>query len=308
MSTQSTPLTRKSYLEMSTEDLRKIVADPQRLAEANAIISGESVSEVVPDPLVVPDPVAVVPDESQVEADRLAAEAKLAEDQIVADKAAADAADVAVALAEEQAYKDAGVSVVKDSSGNITKLVLTYQARDEAGNPIGRSTYLEGKSWLELVTKERAAHENAVRFSERLKKQKVTIKKEDPNEVKPLTEAELVQFQEDLKGEDRDKSAKAAKQIREVEANNAIRGAAEAKASYEFLTAHIQDYDRCEANNKVLADYIRGNNLEWNLENLEFALTSLGSQLAPKEQPVPTPINPVVVTTAPIVPPPAIVA
>ena len=212
----STPavLTRDSFLKMSTEDLKKIVGDPTKLQEANAILDGSVVIEVLPDdaPTLEPEAPPLSSEEEAAQAEAVIAEAQAATDKIAADKAAADK------VAEDEEYKAAGITVVKDASGNITKIVMTYQARDEAGNPIGRPTYLEAKSWFELTTKQRAAHENAVRFAERIKKQKLTVKRDDPNEPKQLTEDEFKALQEDLKGEDRDKASSAAKQLRDNDA------------------------------------------------------------------------------------------
>jgi hypothetical protein len=313
MSTTPTPLTRKDFLKMSPEELKKIVSDPTRLAEANSILDGSTSEVVAP---IVPDP--VVPDD---EAARLAAEAaevakaaQIAE----AEKAQAEAATVAAKQAEQDAYKAAGVTVETDAAGNILKIVKTYQARDESGNPIGRPTYLEAKSWLELSVKQQNAHEHAVRFGERVKKQvgKVTPKKEDPNAPKPLSEQELLQLQEDLKSEDRDKASKAAEAVRRnddvktvADASKAIEDARQAKESYAFLSSHVTDFNRCEANNKMLSDYIRDNQLEWTADNLEAAFLALGSQLTPKEpvQP-PAPVIPAPVASAAVVTPPAAAA
>lgn len=281
MSTETAPLTRKAFKDMSVEELKKIVNDPTRLMEANNILDGSVVLEIVETPPDAPSVVLSPEDEAAalVEADRIAAETATAEADEAVRKETEKAAEAVKAAELAEAYKAAGVSVETDATGNITKLVMNYQARDEAGNAIGRSTYLEAKTWFELVTKQRAAHENAVRFAERLKKQKLTIRKEDPNEPKALTEEELVQLQEDLKGEDRAKATKAADQIRSNDVDKAITAAREAKASFEFLAAHLQDYNRCEANNKMLSEYVRGNNLEWTPSNLELAFIAIETQL-----------------------------
>ena len=296
-------LKREDFLKLSTEELKKIVADPDKLSEVNAMLAepSEPVDPVAP----VADPPTPTPDDAaKIEADRVAAEAA----ELEADKTAAK-------LAEQEAYKAAGLTVETDSAGNITKIIKTYQARDESGNPIGRPTYLEAKNWAELSVKQQNAHEHAVRFGERVKKQQIT-KKADVAPVQTLSDAELQKLQDELKSEDRDVAAKAAEQVRRndeakkfAEADKAIEGARQARVSYAFLTKHVNDFNNCQANNKLLSDYIYDNKLEWTEDNLEAALIAVESQLAEKEQPAPVvPANPVPVTPAPVVPPPATVA
>ena len=295
-------LKREDFLKLSTEELKKIVADPERLSEANEMLAQE-IEPTAPVTQEVSE--APVPDDAaKIEADRVAAEAA----KLEADKTAAK-------LAEQEAYKAAGLTVETDSAGNITKIIKTYQARDESGNPIGRPTYLEAKNWAELSVKQQNAHEHAVRFGERVKKQQIT-KKTDVAPVQTLSDAELQKLQDELKSEDRDVAAKAAEQVRRndetkkfAEADKAIEDARQAKVSYAFLTKHVNDYNSCQANNKLLSDYIHDNKLEWTEDNLEAALIAFESQLAEKEQPAPVvPANPAPVTPAPVVPPPAPVA
>lgn len=304
MSTTPVALNRQDFIKLSTEELRKIVASPERLLEANTMLAQEETPAPVTDTPVVDTPVVAAPDAVKLEADRLAAE-----------KTASDLAIAASKTAEQEAYKSAGLTVETDAAGNITKIVKTYQARDEAGNPIGRPTYLEAKNWAELSVKQQNAHEHAVRFGERVKKQQVT-KKTDTPPVATLTEEELLRLQEDLKSEDRAVATKAADQVRRndeqkkfAEADKAIEDARQAKVSYAFLTKHVSDYNNCQANNKLLTDYIRDNHLEWTEDNLEAALVQVESQLAEKDKPAPrVPDNPAIVTPAPVVPPPATVA
>ena len=295
-------LKREDFLKLSTEELKKIVADPERLSEANEMLAQE-IEPTAPVTQEVSE--APVPDDAaKIEADRVAAEAA----KLESDKTAAK-------LAEQEAYKAAGLTVETDSAGNITKIIKTYQARDESGNPIGRPTYLEAKNWAELSIKQQNAHEHAVRFGERVKKQQIT-KKTDIAPVQTLSDAELQKLQDELKSEDRDVAAKAAEQVRRndetkkfAEADKAIEDARQAKVSYAFLTKHVNDYNSCQANNKLLSDYIHDNKLEWTEDNLEAALIAVESQLAEKEQPAPVvPANPAPVTPAPVVPPPAPVA
>ena len=298
-------LKREDFLKLSTEELKKIVADPERLSEANEMLAQE-IEPTAPVTQEVSE--APVPDDAaKIEADRVAAEA--------AQTAKIEADNAAAKQTEQEAYKAAGLTVETDSAGNIIKIIKTYQARDESGNPIGRPTYLEAKNWAELSVKQQNAHEHAVRFGERVKKQQIT-KKTDVAPVQTLSDAELQKLQDELKSEDRDVAAKAAEQVRRndeakkfAEADKAIEGARQAKVSYAFLTKHVNDYNNCQANNKLLSEYMHDNKLEWTEDNLEAALIAVESQLAEKEQPAPVvPANPVPVTPAPVVPPPATVA
>jgi hypothetical protein len=310
MGTESQPLTRKSFIDMTPEQLRELIHNPEKLAEANAILDG-SIQPTSTEAVTTSGEVVKTPEESAAEAEAAQLAAQQAAD--AAKKIQDDEATAAKTKIEAE-YKAAGIQVENDANGNIVSIVMNYQARDEAGNPIGRPTYLKAKTWFDLTVQQRAAHENAVRFAERVKKQKATIKKDDPNAPKQLSETELVQLQEELKGENRDKAAEAAQKIREHDAQKAIKDALEAKASFEFLSSHLQDYNHCEANNKLLAEFVRGNNLEWTKENLEVALTALESQLAPKEEFIRTeqlaptaPANPASVAPVTVVPPPATV-
>ena len=109
-------------------------------------------------------------------ADALSVEEQAAEQQR---QAAADAEaqrQAAQETAENEQLRAAGITVQRDQSGNITKLIQDYQVADENGAPIGRPTHLEARSWPELVAKQREAHTQAARWGHRLKSQKITFK------------------------------------------------------------------------------------------------------------------------------------
>ena len=108
-----------------------------------------------------------------------------------------------------------------------------------------------------------------------------------------MSDAELVQAAEDLKSEDVEKAAIADRKLRadsilKQQAQLAVdrQNAREKEVALEFMTRHIEDYNRCQANGKILASYLRDNDLEWTVDNLELAFAATESQLAPKEAPV----------------------
>jgi 8-oxo-dGTP diphosphatase len=88
------------------------------------------------------------------------------------------AIDADNARAEEQAAADEVVEpvveVVAPPAPKVeapkVKIVRDYQVEDEQGKPLGRRTHIEGWTNEEIYAKYEAAHTNAVRYAERLKK------------------------------------------------------------------------------------------------------------------------------------------
>src|SRR5665811_777349 len=83
--------------------------------------------------------------------------------------------------------------------------------------------------------------------------------------------------------------------------------------SINWMTKHIGDYNRCQANGKILATYLEENDLEWTVDNLDLAFAATESQLAPlvlqaapvAAVPEPTPvINPPVEVSQAVAPTP----
>jgi hypothetical protein len=141
---------RDFVLNMSKEELHKILKDPAKMAEINAfllspegrgvvaeIASGAAASEPIEEPTEELTENPVVEEFNQEEADRQAAEAHTA-----AGQAAAAQIEDARKAEEDQALLDAGITIYRDAAGNIIKLVQDYQADDGNGNPIGNSTRL----------------------------------------------------------------------------------------------------------------------------------------------------------------------
>lgn len=308
MSTTPSVLTHEEIFGWTTAKLKDEMKNPARLAEINAALALGPTKAEETNPLIGLQPSLEELDAVKVEADRLAAEQAAA--QAIAEKTAQDAKDAE--------YKAAGVTVETDTQGNIIKIIKTYQAKDPAtGNPIGRPTYLEAKSWIEMSIKQQQAHENAVQFAERLKKQKLTIKKEEPKTtVQPaLSDEDLIRLQEELKGEDRDKATEAAATIRKHETEKvevdlqeqlklAIENARQKEIALDWLSQH-PEFNRCIANREMIQSYLTDNNLEFTLDNLELTYAAVESQLTPKEEkvvevpPVPV-VNPPVTAVPPV--------
>jgi hypothetical protein len=188
-----------------------------------------------------------------------------------------------------------GVTTVRDAQGNITRLVTDYQVTDENGNAVGRPTHLEARSWPELWTKQREAHVQATRAFSRLKAQKVTFRQQ----AQPKAPSKEEMLEQILKSDDPAQAVAAVKKAAEVtpeqKAAQATSEANAALVTYQFLARHINDFNNCEANTKLLGEYFAENNLEWTLDNLEVAFKVLEDQLAP----VPARAVPSVDNTAP---------
>jgi hypothetical protein len=63
-----------------------------------------------------------------------------------------------------------------------------------------------------------------------------------------------------------------------------------AQAQFIFVSRHVNDYYRCEANSRVLVDYIRENELDpTNMDNYEVAFNAVQDKLAQRPAPPVTP-------------------
>lgn len=284
------PLTKADIRKWTADDMKKAIHNGQ-LDEINRVLAAP---EVIPDPEPTAEEVA-----AQEEADAQAV--AQAEVDAAAALAAKDAADAAAAQAAEAAKPK--------------KIVVEYQATDEAGQPIGRPTHLEAASWEEMSKKQTDAHINALRYAERIKNRKVTQKQ--PESPRPeLTQEELVAAAADLDSDDPVKKAAAIRKLNRTdliekeleEAAIETKNAREASISYAFMRNHLHDFNPCAANGQLLSDYLKDNNLEWTEDNLEEAFSKVENQLAPvvKPEPVapnapaePTPVPAAVVPAAP---------
>jgi hypothetical protein len=234
-------------------------------------------------------------------AEEAAALAAVEAERVVQEKAAADEAArieaEKVAQAEEE-RKDLEEKqrLAEEAAKPKQKIVREYQVKDEKGNPIGRPTHLEADTWEEMAEKMEAAHANAVRFAERMKRRaelKPTFSPPEPK-IEVLDEPEILAIQKDLESKDELVVAKAKAAL---ELNAARRDRLELRKREDFvrgqavsLTFRDQhpEFNACEANSKVLSQYIRDNQLEWTLDNLEIAYAATESQLAPRTVEIPS--------------------
>ena len=230
------------------------------------------------------------------------ADQKAAADKAVAEKAAADAAEQEKQLAEK-------ARIAEEAAHPKTKIVKEYQVRDEEGNPIGRPTHLEADLWEEMSEKQQAAHENAVRYAERMKKRAALR----PTPAVPqapipiLSDEQRKAFEAEAQAEG--PKAEIAKSKLEVDDANKERLQArqineQAKIEREsilFINAN-KDFYPCTGNARIMSEYLHAEGLEWNAGNLEIAYEKLASKLTsrPVEDVAPVvPANP-----APVVPTP----
>jgi len=220
-----------------------------------------------------------------------------------------DSAPVAPDPAAEEAARVAAEAarIAAEEAAKPKVFAVDYQVRDEKGNAIGRPTHLEAPTEEGLRLKLIEAHTQATRAFHRLKEQKTTFKQPQVQtpiqQPERLTDDELKQALNDVRSEDPKISAQAQAKITLEErrkAAEAQRLYLEEQASYAFLRKHIHDFNNCEANIKMIDEYIKEHKLEWTLDNLELAFIARESELAPK---VVEPVAPVVLNPAPTVTP-----
>ncbi len=232
------------------------------------------------------------------------AEEKVAAEAVVA----AEAARVAAEAETARVAAEAAVKALQDAEAAKTPKVYVYeyQVRDAEGNPVGNKTRLVANSLEELEEKKQESYRQAVLAIDRLKKQKPTFKQPEPTQI---SQAELDAAAKDITSEDPTVRASAVRKIARAEAETErakfaleAENARQAKESYVFMREHVNDYNNCEANNTMLAQFILDNKLEWTADNLNIALGNLESQLAPviRRDAPPVPVSePAAVNPAP---------
>jgi len=320
--------TKADIVDWPRDKFLRMMADPTTRKELEDVWNASPVEEtaITPETPVEEQPetpVEVTP-EQQAELDRLAAE-QAETDRLAAEKAETDR------LAAEKVEADRKAA---EAAKKKEKIIVQYQARDEQGNPIGNPTHLEADSWEEMSKKQEDAHVNAVRALQRLKTRQITQKKvETPKPT--MTDEEIETAVQQIREEDSATAASAVRKLTgadELEVERKRLRDAEAaltaqRISHEFMRRHLHDFNPCEANAKIIGDFITNppehisdKPFEWTLDNLEYAFEQVASQLAPVSLPVvpvsapPAPANteasaPVVPTTveptvsAPTVPP-----
>lgn len=284
-------ITREQVLEMSLADITKAIKDPATSIQMQQHMRDREVAVHVSKLMQAR---AQETAQREAEVDRETARINPPSTEELAAEAAKVAAtpDASVPVPavqpvdtslEDAEYKNAGITVYRDAAGKVTRLVQEYQVRDEDGAAIGRPTHLEAKNALELLAKQRVAHEEAVRFGFRMKKHKVTFKQE-PKTI--LTDEELnaaaeqaLQEKDPAKVKDVVRAtieAQYAKKEAELQKKSAE---AEGRTiANEFMRRHLHDYAPNEANQKAINEYLVEHKLEFSLDNLEVAFDDLMSE------------------------------
>ena len=279
--------------KLSPGEIRRRMRNPELYAQMQQALAtpepaDEPAAEIVVTDTEVADAAAV-----QAAADE---EVRKAAQKLVDDAVAKAAADEAARKAAEDARPQ--------------RKVFEYQVTDDAGHPIGNKTHLEYFTNEEFVEKMQLAHVNAMRLADRLRKTKPAQPAVAP--VGLLTPKEYAQAQQDILGDDKDKAEEAKKKLiqhtaaqKEQQTVNPVEVARIHEITYAFLNNHVNDFYRCAANQKVIKDFIQENDLEWSLENLEFAFVRVQDKLAPNPASVRVPVLEVVPNPqapAPVVP------
>jgi hypothetical protein len=154
------------------------------------------------------------------------------------------------------------------------------------------------------VRKQKEAHTQATRAFHRLKNQKTTFTKKVVEPIKipqvPLmSEDERIQAALDLNSDDETVVIKAERKLR---SDDILRGQQQKavvseqqrqnEVSNAFKAHHRHDFNPCQANAKLMTDYLRehtdadGNPLAFTEDNLELAFAATEPQLVPFQAPV----------------------
>ena len=299
-------------------EIGKVTKDDIRKASATELMAAyrspelrEEIERVANTPELTSEQIAEAEQIAQ-QAAQQAVEAEAEANRVAAEQAAqAEAARIA---AEQPVVPEVKPEEKK-------KIVVDYQVTDEQGAPIGRPTHIEAWTIEELIEKQKKAHIEATRYAHRLKtrKDQATYK---PTEPVRLTDAQIAAAAAELQSDDKTVQEAARKRIEDdaklvAQKQNVDQDAKDRQALHEervslaWMQGHITDFFPCRANAQILVDYLRINNLEYTIENLELAFLESESQLAPRpelavNQPAPV-VNPPVVQ-APTVAPAAPVA
>lgn len=292
----STPAINMDWLKAATlEDLKAVLRGPAvEREQANLLLRTPEGAAIAAEMINNKDYVPVskrVPDAEEEAA--IAADTTLADQQAAADAAAAAAA-VPPPVVEEK-----------------KKIVIDYQVTAEDGTPIGRPTHFEGWTPEEIYAKYQAAHINAVRYAERVKKGRVqsvesqTEQKElQQNALKSKAEADAAVAEA---SKDTSKLPEAIRKVTKADREAQI--AAETARTHGEIIAktwmadHKEDFLPCEANSKIIGEWLKANSLEFSYDNLELAYTANETRLAKPEPPAP-----VVAASAALVENPPVVA
>lgn len=288
------------------------------LNEVNALLQTPEGKEIASEMLNDPDYIPVSKrqptseEAAEIEADRLRAEQQAAEavetTRLETEQKAAKEAEDKAAAEAEAARKAAPV-----------KKVLEYQVTDEAtGKPIGRPTHIEYTTEEELVEKMKAAHVNAVRYADRIKRGRVqsieTNAQHETIQTKIQKDREDVAKEIELAAKENDpqKLTEAIRKVSRVErdAEKAEQDIAKEgrELAQRWMNDHKDDYVQCVANSKLIEAWLNANGpivdgvatpLKFTYDNLELAFAAVESQLVKPEKQAPIEEVPAVVANNP---------
>jgi hypothetical protein len=304
-----------TYEDMKTV-LRIAAQHPDKMATVNALLAtpeGAAIAqEMINDPDYVPVSKRVPTAEEQLQID---ADVALAEKQ-AADAAAAEAAEKEAAAAAAVVAPVVPVPVPIEEK---KKIIVQYQATAEDGTPIGRPTHIEGWSNEEIIEKMKVAHINAVRYAERVKRNRAqstealaqiqqTRKQNEQAEVEATAAVEVA-----AKEKDPAKLRNAISKVSKAERDTQIAQQTEFEKGKIigdiWMADHKEDFLPCKANSNIIGDWLKANNLELSYDNLEAAFMAEQKRLAKPEYraavevfATPAPNAPEVAPVAPVAP------
>lgn len=262
--------------------------------------------EMLNDPDYVPKALRQpTPEEAELIAEdeaRASAQAAEAEAQRLANTATELAAAAsqpvvdAEALATRNANEDTearkiGATLVRNTNGEIEKIVVDYQVRNDEGRPVGRATHFEAHTWVDILGKVINAHANAVTYGERIKTNRFkqsqaafesTERSTAATAARAESErlaAEAVNEKDPVKMQEAVKKAATA----EREAQSADQAAkAHGKIIAEtWMSDHTNDFLVCQASINLIGGYLKENKLDMSYENLDKAFQAVKHQLPP---------------------------
>jgi len=292
-------ITKEEVLKMDLKSIHAAVKDPKTSAEMQNLLRDRQVvsrvSELMLEAQTRENAVdaeisRVVPpttEELAAQAQAMAAEAPPAAATAPLEPAAPatpPASPVKPYEAEDAELKKIGITVVRDASDKVVRYIEEYQVIGEDGRPIGRPTHLEAKTLPEFFSKKREVHTQATRAFHRLKQQKLSFKNQ---EAKQLLTPEQISAAAATALQEKDPN-KAQEVVREIvrtefgkqeltlqERKDYLDGL---KIGNDFRAKHLYDFNSCEANTKQLLEYLKEEQMEFTLDNLEAAFVDLTEQ------------------------------
>lgn len=316
-----------TYADMKTV-LNASARHPEKVADLNALFATPEGMKIANEMINDPDyiPVSQRPLNPEDEAQRLE-DLRLAEEQAAVDAAALEAQRLADEAAKDvlAAESPAPIPVVPVIEPIVEKkkIVVDYQATTEDGTPIGRPTHIEGWTNEEVIEKMKNAHINAVRYSERVKRNRVkdveaqTQNQQLDEQAKKSEEEASVAVEVATKEKDpaklQDAIRKSTKADRDREIALATARSQGQIIANTWLADHKEDFLQCEANTNLISEWMKSNNLVLTYENLELAFSANETKLVkpqyrpPVEEPAAVVLNaPVAASVPSVVPAPVI--